>query len=227
MKKIILSCFVILCFSVNAFAIDLSLPHDAPTLEALIYLHKLMKKNEDISLTQVSAMTLEQEGTTKFSSNYSDVRQYLNTKMADTNSYLVLLNTISTVAQKLKYLSDEFSEFIKVTKNEVANKPYCINTFTNASVSLENEMGKLVNKILVYTGAGVNLLKASMDEKFRLLNQIDTSITSMRNTIRSASNYIKYTTFNDYQLDLDNLYDIDRATIANDLINQWKQSKDL
>lgn len=71
------------------------IPKDLPTIEALIALHKAVKKDEDKAMQRVAASFGEQSLLTKEAGKFNDVRTTLNTKLDNAHSYLVLAGAIS------------------------------------------------------------------------------------------------------------------------------------
>ena len=195
--KRILSCLTfILCITVlplDSLAIDFSMPKDLPTLEALIALHKEMKKNEDSALTQVTTVTAEQEVTTNFSSKYSDVKQIINTKMNDVNSYLILAATITNTTTQLSNLIKEYENFMEVCTPIIKEKPTVSVRYAGTQKQLADETKRLTKSIMAFSATGVNILKASMKEKYKLIYLIDDSISRMRSVLSKNRNYILYT----------------------------------
>ena len=74
------------------------LPKDLPTIEALIALHKAVKKDEDQALQRVATSFGEQSLLTKGAVKFNDVRTTLDTKLSNAHSYLVLAGAISSTA---------------------------------------------------------------------------------------------------------------------------------
>ena len=74
------------------------LPKDLPTIEALIALHKAVKKDEDQALQRVATSFGEQSLLTKGAIKFNDVRTTLDTKLSNAHSYLVLAGAISSTA---------------------------------------------------------------------------------------------------------------------------------
>lgn len=213
--------------SVEVRAIDFTPPSDLPTIEALIALHKEMKKNEDSALTQVATITAEQEVTTNISSKISDIKQTLNMRMNDVNSYLVLASTLTNTTLRLSDLIEEYSNFITECSPIVAKKPYVAASYTTAQKLMADETSRLTKSIAAYTATGVNLLKATMDEKFKLISLIDSSVSRMRSALSRSRNYIVYTS--QTGLTTFTVRDIVTSDImeqtANSLIDIWNRKK--
>lgn len=206
-------------------AIEFSLPQDQPTLEALIDSHKKMKKAEDRSLAQMTLATGEQEVITSESDKYSDVKTTIQTKMKTANAYLILATSIGRTLMNLENLIEEYKAFITETSKEVKNKPYLTNFYVTSHQNIKKEGDKLAKKINTFIAAGINLLRCSMDEKFKFIYQIDDSVNNMRSIITNSSNYIKYTDKSTlYKLSAKEMYSKElRENLCNQLLDQWNQ----
>ncbi len=102
---------VSLPFSASAF----DWPRDLPTFEALMALHKCVKKDEDAALTRVATSFGEQSIVTKGARKFNDVRTTLDTKLNNAYSYVVLAGAISATASSLYQLVNEYSSFTSNT----------------------------------------------------------------------------------------------------------------
>ena len=194
MKQTAITLTLLFIFSPLATkAIDFSTPGDLPTLEALIALHKEMKKNEDNALTQVTTVTAEQQVTTNISSKISDIKQTLNTRLNDVNSYLMFATTITNTTQKLQYLIKEYENFITVCTPVIKEKPTVSVRYVGTQKQLAEETKRLTKSITTFSATGLNILKASLDEKYKLIYLIDDSIIRMRGILSKNRNYILYT----------------------------------
>ena len=73
--------------------------------QALIALHKAIKKDEDKALQRVAASLGEQSVITKGANKFNDVRTTLDTRLNNAHSYLVLAGAISSTANSPYMLS--------------------------------------------------------------------------------------------------------------------------
>ena len=99
------------------------IPKDLPTIEALIALHKAVKKDEDKAMQRVAASFGEQSLLTKGAGKFNDVRTTLNA-----HSYLVLAGAISSTANALYRLVKEYKDFTSNTFGHVSKKPFVCGT---------------------------------------------------------------------------------------------------
>ena len=123
-------------------------PKDLPTFEALMALHKAVKKDEDQALARIATSFGEQSLVTKGAEKFNDVRSTLDTKLNNAHSYVVLAAAISSTASSLYLLAKEYKDF-----------------------------------------TGINLMKASMDEKLNLVMTLKDSIENARRIIDNANLY--------------------------------------
>ena len=87
------------------------IPKDLPTIEALIALHKAIKKDEDKALTRVATSYGEQSLIEKGAEKFNDVRTTLDTRMNNAYSYLVLAGAIFSTVNSLYQLVTEYKNF--------------------------------------------------------------------------------------------------------------------
>ena len=103
-KKQLGAACLVLSLLVPGSATAVVIPKDLPTIEALIALHKCIKKDEDQALGRVATSFGEQSLVTKGANKFNEVRTTLNTKMSNAHSYLVLAGAISSTANSLYML---------------------------------------------------------------------------------------------------------------------------
>ncbi len=109
-KKLVAICLMLfLLVPVTDTAVVI--PKDLTTIEALIALHKCIKKDEDQALGRVATSFGEQSLVTKGANKFNEVRTTLNTKMSNAHSYLVLAGAISSTANSLYMLVKEYKDF--------------------------------------------------------------------------------------------------------------------
>ena len=182
------------------------LPKDLPTIEALIALHKAVKKDEDQALQRVATSFGEQSLLTKGAIKFNDVRTTLDTKLSNAHSYLVLAGAISSTANSLYQLVRDYKDFTSHTFSHVSKKPFVAWYYADANVA-------------------INLMKASMDEKLNLVMTLKTTIDKARYIIDNANLYCFLIT--DCGWKPDYIWEILNSSvkdeIADKVINKWKQ----
>ena len=116
------------------------IPKDLPTIEALIALHKAVKKDEDKAMQRVAASFGEQSLVTKGAGKFNDVRTTLNTKLDNAHSYLVLAGAISSTANALYRLVKEYKDFTSNTFDHVSKKPFVAWYYADANLAISREV---------------------------------------------------------------------------------------
>ena len=204
-----------------AFAI----PKDLPTNEAQIALHKAVKKDEDQALKRVATSFGEQSLVAKGAIKFNDVRTTLDTKLGNAHSYLVLAGAISSTANSLYQLVKEYKDFTSNTFKYVSNKPFVGWYYADANVAISREISHCYKLYASVAASGINLMKASMDEKLNLVMTLKTSIDRARYIIDNANLYCFLIT--DCGWKPDYIWEILNSNvkdeIANKVINKWNQ----
>ena len=165
------------------------LPKDLPTAEALMALHKCIKKDEDQALTRIATSFGEQSIVTKGARKFNDVRTTLDSKLNNAYSYVVLAGAISSTASSLYQLSKEYKDFTVNTFKHVKEKPFVAWYYTEANVAISREIRHCYNLYAAVAASGINLMKASMDEKLNLVMTLKKSIDRARYIIDNANLY--------------------------------------
>ncbi len=186
-KPIILIICGLLAFTQSIHAFDL--PKDLPTFEALMALHKCVKKDEDAALERVATSFGEQSIVTKGAKKFNDVRTTLDTKLNNAYSYVVLAGAISATANSLYLLTKEYADFTENTYQNVLKKPFVAWYFTEANVAVAREIKHCYTLYASVAASGINVMKASMDEKLNLVMTLKTSIDRARYIIDNANLY--------------------------------------
>ena len=76
-------------------------PHDLPTIEALIDLHKMIKGAEDGARDKVALSFGEQSMVTKGADKFNDVRTTLDSKLSNGYSYVLLAACLGSTANSM------------------------------------------------------------------------------------------------------------------------------
>lgn len=165
------------------------LPKDLPTAEALMALHKCIKKDEDQALTRIATSFGEQSIVTKGARKFNDVRTTLDSKLNNAYSYVVLAGAISSTASSMYQLSKEYKDFTVNTFKHVKEKPFVAWYYTEANVAISREIKHCYNLYATVAASGINLMKASMDEKLNLVMTLKNAIDRARYIIDNANLY--------------------------------------
>lgn len=164
-------------------------PKDLPTFEALMALHKAVKKDEDQALARIATSFGEQSLVTKGAEKFNDVRSTLDTKLNNAYSYVVLAAAISSTASSLYLLTKEYKDFTANTYKYVSKKPFVAWYYADANVAIAREIKHAQKLYATVAASGINLMKASMDEKLNLVVSLKDTIENARCIIDNANLY--------------------------------------
>ena len=223
MKKsiIFIVCFVLCLSSARAEVFDL--PHDLSTIEALISLHKLVKAEEDDAMARVATSFGEQSLVTKGAKAFNEARTTLDSKLSNAYSYVVLAGALSSTANSLYRLITDYADFTTNMVETVKKKPMVGWYYTEAMFACDREIKGIKLMYATMTAAGMNVMKASMDEKLKMVFELKTRIDTMRGIIDSASLWCSAVAIggfgHDYIWDILNSDVLDK--IAEGVINNW------
>ena len=176
-----------LALSVQASAVVV--PKDLPTIEALIALHKAVKKDEDQAMQRVAMSFGEQSLVTKGANKFNEVRTTLDTRLGNAHSYLVLAGAISSTANSLYQLVRDYKDFTGNTFRSVSKKPFVAWYYADANVAISREVKHCYKLYASVAASGINLMKASMDEKLNLVLTLKSTIDKARYIIDNANLY--------------------------------------
>lgn len=164
-------------------------PKDLPTFEALMALHKAVKKDEDQALARIATSFGEQSLVTKGAEKFNDVRSTLDTRLNNAYSYVVLAAAISSTASSLYLLTKEYKDFTANTYKHVSKKPFVAWYYADANVAIAREIKHAQKLYATVAASGINLMKASMDEKLNLVMSLKDTIENARRIIDNANLY--------------------------------------
>lgn len=223
MRRIFLIMMAVLLIQGKALAIEW--PQDFPTIEALISLHKMIKGEEDAARDKIAVSFGEQSMVTKGANKFNDARTTLNSELSNGYSYVLLAASLSYTASSMYKLIQEYSEFAQLSVQYSTKKPMVAWYFAEANLACSREIKNIKALYLTMTASGLNVMKASMDEKLNLVNSIKTSIDTMRGIIDSAYCWASIVAVGGFHYDY--IWDILNSEvtdeIATGLINQWNK----
>lgn len=176
-----------LLYPFNAAAFDF--PRDMPTFEALMALHKAVKKDEDQAVARIATSFGEQSLVTKGAKKFNDVRSTLDSRLNNAYSYVVLAGAISSTANALYMLTKEYKDFTVNTYKYVSKKPFVAWYYTDANVAIAREIKHAQRLYVSVAASGINFMKASMDEKLDLVMTLKNTIDNARRIIDNANLY--------------------------------------
>lgn len=223
MRRIIL--IMMAFFLIQGKALAIEWPQDFPTIEALISLHKMIKGEEDAARDKIAISFGEQSLVTKGANKFNDARTTLDSKLSNGYSYVLLAASLSYTASSMYKLIQEYSEFAQLSVQYSTKKPMVAWYFAEANLACSREIKNIKALYLTMTASGLNVMKASMDEKLNLVNSIKTSIDTMRGIIDSAYCWASIVAVGGFHYDY--IWDILNSEvtdeIATGLINQWNK----
>ena len=188
-KKLGAVCLV-LSLMVPGTATAVVIPKDLPTIEALIALHKAIKKDEDQALSRVATSFGEQSLVTKGADKFNDVRTTLNTKLSNAHSYLVLAGAISSTANSLYHAGKGIQGlYLQHFQAMSSKKPFVAWYYADANMAISREVQHCYKLYASVAASGINLMKASMDEKLNLVMTLKATIDKARYIIDNANLY--------------------------------------
>lgn len=218
-RIIIITIISLWAVTANAF----EYPKDLPTIEALIDQHKTIKKAEDASALQVATSLGEQSLITKGAEKFNKMRTTLDTKLNNAYSYVLLGSSLAYTGTSLYKLSQEYADFAKNTYRHALRKPMVAWYFTEANLAASREIKNLKNLYLTLSASGINVMKASMDEKLHLVMQIRESIDNIRAIISDANLWCSIVVMGGFRYDY--IWDILNSEltdeIARQIITKW------
>lgn len=226
MKTKIIASFLAVVVALPSYGADVfDLPKDLPTAEALMALHKCIKKDEDQALARIATSFGEQSIVTKGARKFNDVRSALDSRLNNAYSYVILAGAVSSTASSLYRLSREYSNFTVNTFKHVQKKPFVAWYYTEANVAVSREIKHCYKLYASVAASGLNLMKASMDEKLELVLTLKRSIDNARYIIDNASLYCYLIT--DCGWKPDYIWEIltseVRDEIVNKVIDKWNK----
>ena len=136
----IIICILVLAILYPSKVHAFDYPNDQPTIEALISLHKLIKKEEEKALEKVAASYGEQSLVTKGATKFNDVRMTLNSKLNNAYSYVILGTALASTGTDLYRLIDTYAKFTKNTAKYAFKKPAVAWYYTEANFACAREI---------------------------------------------------------------------------------------
>lgn len=222
-KKITLTALTAIILPLKSLAFDF--PRDLPTFEALMALHKAVKKDEDQALARIATSFGEQSLVTKGAEKFNDVRSTLDSRLNNAYSYVVLAGAISSTANSLYLLTKEYKDFTVNTYKYVSEKPFVAWYYTDANLAIAREIKHAQKLYVTVAASGINLMKASMDEKLNLVMALKTTIDNARRIIDNANLWCYMMTNCGWKPDYiwEILTSDVKDEIVNAIINKWNK----
>lgn len=224
MKRIYIIFLLAIAFSLNGFCGSFSIPHDVPTVEALIDLHKTMAKYEEQSKKQEISSTQSNAHHTKVAQKWHDVRDTINSKLDVANQWIGIATTASRTSLDILKLTKEYVEFTRFMTKEIGHKPFVAWYYSEANYEVYKRVKFVKKSIATIVSAETNILKASMSERAEMIWNVDLEVQQIRDIINNAMFWMKCCVYSyihiDYIWEILNSDVIDG--IADDVASKWQ-----
>ena len=162
------------------------LPHDLPTIEALIDQHKRCMSAEDQSNQQLAANATIKAMVKDVAKKYDDVKSTLDKKSGDALAYLSLAAEMTQCVTNTVKLTKEYTEFTKFAANHATSKPMVAWYTLEANNKVYKELKNIRKMYLAVAATGTNFFRATNKERMNIIWTLNQSITNMRDVIQQA-----------------------------------------
>lgn len=183
-RIILIICCALGCsaqLSANVFV-----PEDLPTLEALIYLHKSMKKDEKAALENLTVATGTQMTVKSNAEKFNQARTTLNSKINDGMAWLTLASAVTNTIVELKDFIKEYYDFSKNTYESIDDNAFVLAYYTECCNNLSEQVKDAVRIYKKFAASGLNLIKATMKERMAYIYSLQAIISRCRSVIHQA-----------------------------------------
>ena len=162
------------------------LPHDLPTIEALIDQHKECMSAEDQSNQQLAANASIKAMVKDVAKKYDEVKTTLDKKSGDALAYLSLAAEMTQCVTNTVKLTKEYTEFTKFAANHTTSKPMVAWYTLEANNKVYKELKNIRKMYLAVAATGTNFFRATNKERMNIIWTLNQSITNMRDVIQQA-----------------------------------------
>ena len=162
------------------------LPHDLPTIEALIDQHKQNMRAEDASNQQLAANASIKAMVKDVAKKYDEVKSTLDKKSGDALAYLSLAAEMSRCVTNTVKLTKEYSEFTSFASHHVSSKPMVAWYTLEANNKVYKEIKNIRKMYVAVAATGTNFFRATNKERMNIIWTLNESITRMRDVIQQA-----------------------------------------
>lgn len=220
-KKLILIVLMGMAFPYTGLAGIL--PHDLPTIEALIDQHKECMSAEDASNKQLAANATIKAMVKDVAKKYDDVKSTLDKKSGDALAYLSLAAEMSRCVTNTVKLTKEYSEFTQFATNHVGSDPMIAWYTLEANNKVYKELKNIRKMYLAVAATGTNFFRATNKERMNIIWTLNQSITNMRDVIQQA--YMWCDLLVGGYVHEDHIWEILNSSVLEDIgktvINEW------
>ena len=199
------------------------LPHDLPTIEALIDQHKQNMGAEDESNRQLAANASIKAMVKDVSKKYDEVKAILDKKSGDALAYLSLAAEMSRCVTNTVRLTKEYSEFTSFAARHATSKPMVAWYTLEANNKVYKELKSIRKMYVAVAATGTNFFRATNKERMNIIWTLNQSITNMRDVIQQA--YMWCDLLVGGYVHEDHLWEILSSPVLEDIgktvINEW------
>ena len=220
-KKLILTVLMGMAFPYTGLAGIL--PHDLPTIEALIDQHKECMSAEDASNKQLAANATIKAMVKDVAKKYDEVKSTLDKKSGDALAYLSLAAEMSRCVTNTVKLTKEYSEFTRFAANHVGSDPMIAWYTLEANNKVYKELKNIRKMYLAVAATGTNFFRATNKERMNIIWTLNQSIVNMRDVIQQA--YMWCDLLVGGYVHEDHIWEILNSSVLEDIgktvINEW------
>ena len=162
------------------------LPHDLPTIEALIDQHKECMSAEDESNRQLAANASIKAMVKEVSKKYDEVKSILDKKSNDALSYFALATEMSRCVTNTIRLTNEYTEFSRFAAAHTGDKPMIAWYTFEANYKVYKEIKNIRKMYLAVAASETQFFRATNKERMNIIWTLDQSIMKMRDVIQQA-----------------------------------------
>lgn len=220
-KKLILIVLMGMAFPYTGLAGIL--PHDLPTIEALIDQHKECMSAEDASNKQLAANASIKAMVKDVAKKYDDVKSTLDKKSGDALAYLSLAAEMSRCVTNTVRLTKEYSEFTRFAAEHAGSKPMVAWYTLEANNKVYKELENIRKMYLAVAATETKFFRATNKERMNIIWTLNQSIMNMRDVIQQA--YMWCDLLVGGYVHEDHIWEILNSTVLEDIgktvINEW------
>ena len=220
-KKLILIVLMGMAFPYTGLAGIL--PHDLPTIEALIDQHKECMSAEDASNKQLAANASIKAMVKDVAKKYDEVKSTLDKKSGDALAYLSLAAEMSRCVTNTVRLTKEYSEFTRFAAEHAGSKPMVAWYTLEANNKVYKELKNIRQMYLAVVATETKFFRATNKERMNIIWTLNQSIMNMRDVIQQA--YMWCDLLVGGYVHEDHIWEILNSTVLEDIgktvINEW------
>ena len=161
-------------------------PHDLPTIEALIDQHKQNMRAEDASNQQLAANASIKAMVKDVAKKYDEVKTTLDKKSGDALAYLALAGEMSRCVTNTVRLTKEYSEFSTFAVKHAKSKPMIAWYTLEANNKVYKEIKNIRKMYLAVAASETKFFRATNKERMNIIWTLNQSVMNMRDVIQQA-----------------------------------------